>query len=119
MKFNASEAPQEKYIKVYQDFDVGTAKVPFELGRDTRVSGNAVKLFVIYFEEALNWRGTAPKQVKRILQAEIAKRLGRSVVTVSRLTRELHNTGWATVKPTGRSNMITLHGKPKKRRSVH
>ena len=115
MKFDASKEPKEGGYGVFKDFDVPTAKVPFKLLRDSRVKDKAVRLYGIYFEEAENWRGTAPKKVRRIPQTEIAKRLGCSVYTVSRLTRELHDTGWATVKRTGRSNIIILHGRPKRR----
>ena len=36
MKFNASEAPQEKYVKVKKDF-ANYAQVPFGLAEDKRV----------------------------------------------------------------------------------
>lgn len=119
MKFNPEKEPKEKYVEVYQDFDVGTARVPFELAKDKRVRDKAVRLFILCFEESSNWAGSEPKKVRRTLQAKYAQRLGCSVVTVSRLTRELHNTGWATVKRTGRTNIIILHGTPKRRRNVH
>ena len=115
MKFNASEAPQEKYVKVKKDF-ANFAQVPFGLAEDKRVRDKAVRLFAIYFSYCLDWRN--PGETQRVHQSEIAEKLGCKSNTISVLTRELHNTGWITVKRTGRSNIITLHGKPKKRRCV-
>lgn len=115
MKFNASEAPQERYVEIKKDFD-HFAQIPFKLLRDTRVSDKAVRLFGIYFEGAHDYRN--PGEIKRVRQSEIAERLDCKSKTISVLTRELHNTGWITVKRTGRSNIITLHGKAKKRGRV-
>lgn len=113
MKININDEA-ERYIQVKADFD-SFAKVPYAIAEKKRVTGNAVKLFIIYFYYT-NWRGSGSKRMRRIRQNEIAERLGYSVTTVSKLTSELHNKGWVTVKRTGRSNIITLHGKPKKRR---
>jgi len=119
MKFDATKAPKEKHVLVSRDFDVDFAKVPFGLAEYRRVSGNAVKLYIIYFSYTFNWRGTSPKRMRRVCQDEIAKRLGYSITTVSNLTRELHDSGYITVKRTGRSNIIILHGRPKRHRNVH
>ena len=129
MEVNGSKVPQEEsYIEVYQDYDVPTARVPYDIARDKRVKGNAVKLFILYFEVAENWKGTDPKRVdptrmsaeraNLVCQSKIADDLGYHKITVCKLTRLLHNTGWITIKRTGRSNIIILHGFPKRRRSV-
>ena len=128
MEFNGSKMPQEAYVEVYQDYDVPTAKVPYDIARDKRVKGNAVKLFILYFEVAENWKGTDPKRVdptkmsperaNLVRQSKIADDLGFHKITVCKLTRLLHNTGWITINRTGRSNIIILHGFPKRRRSI-
>jgi len=112
MKCNLTEEKSE--IQVKADF-VDYAKVPFEMAQKGKVSGNAVKLYIIYFSYTFNWKGSEPKKMKRIIQAVIAENLGYSVTTVSKLNSELHDKGWITIKRTGRTNIITLHGKPKRR----
>lgn len=126
MEFNGSKVPQESYVEVYQDYDVPTAKVPYDIARDKRVNGNAVKLFILYFEVSENWKGIDPKRVdptkmhperaNLIRQAEVAKALGCHRGTLSKLTRLLHDTGWVTIKRTGRTNIIILHGFAKRRK---
>jgi hypothetical protein len=117
MEFNGSKVPQEEGSSgVFKDFDVPTARVPFELLRDFEVRDKAVRLYGIYFEEADNWRGYEPKRVKRIRQREWADRLGCKPETVSILTTELHDRGWLSRKRTGRSNIIILHGRRKRRK---
>ena len=112
MKFNASEAP----IEVIPDSDK-FAKVPFKIAERKKVTGGAVKLYIIYWSYTFNWRGFSDKWMKkRPTQKEIAKRMKCTVKTISNLTTELHNKGWITAEWTGRVNRITLHLIPKRRK---
>lgn len=111
MKFDASEAPKERVSYVKRDFGY-FAQVPIKLADDRRVRDKAVRLFIIYFSYT-NFEN--PSKPFRVNQSKVAARLGCKSKLVSDLTGELHNTGWITIKRTGRSNIITLHGKPKRR----
>lgn len=113
MEFNPAEQNQE--VIVNADFD-NFAQVPFGIAEKKRVSGGAVKLYIIYFKYAFNWRGQGDKNVKRVSQKIIADDLRYSTTYVSTLTSELHNEGWLTRKRTGRTNIITLHNKRKRRK---
>ena len=112
MEFDPTQENNEIIVKA--DFDF-YAKVPFAIAEKRRVSGNAVKLFIVYYSHTFNWYGSSSKNMRRTTQAVIAEQLGYSTTTVSKLTTELHNKGWITVKRTGRTNIIILHGKPKRR----
>lgn len=108
MEINLTEEKSE--IQVKGD-SVDFAKVSFEMAEKRNVSGNAVKLFIIYYSYA-NWRGSGPKKLRRVAQEVLADRLGYTVTTVSTLTSELEDKGYLEIKRTGRTSIITLYFKP-------
>ena len=110
MRVNLTK-PVKKETKVSKDFYF--AQIPIEMVQD--VSAKAFALYAVIYGFCSNWRSSDPVGV--IDQMTLSKKLHCSVRTVKRCMRELHNTGWATVKQTGLScpNAITLHGKKKNR----
>ena len=110
MRVNLTK-PVKKETKVFKDFYF--AQIPIEMVKD--VSPRAFTLYAVIYGYCSNWR--SPNPVGVIDQMTLSKKLHCSRITVARCMRELHNTGWATVKQTGLScpNAITLHGKKKNR----
>ncbi|MGB6867508.1 MAG: helix-turn-helix domain-containing protein [Candidatus Aminicenantaceae bacterium] len=110
------EKTKESKTKVSKDFSF--AQIPFEMIRDVAakiISPGSVMLYAVIYGYCPNWRNSNPTAT--VSQEKLSADTGFSVRTISKWTRELHDSGWATVKQIGlnQPNSITLHGKKDKR----
>jgi len=99
----------KKGTKVSKDFYF--AQIPIEMIKD--VSPRTLALYAVIYGYCSNWK--SPNPVGIVDQKTLSRKLGCCIRTVKSCMRELHKTGWATVKQTGLNcpNAITLHGKKK------
>ena len=110
MKIDMRKTKEPK-TKVSKDFNF--AQIPLDMVKD--VSPGAFMLYGVIYGHCPNWRSSNPDTI--VSQKTLSIDTGFSVRTISKWTRELHDSGWATVKQIGlnQPNSITLHGKKDKR----
>lgn len=105
---------KEPKTKVSKDFFF--AQVPLDMAKD--VSPGAFMLYAVIYSYCTNWRCSNPTAT--VSQEKLSADIGFSVRTISKWTRELHDSGWTTVKQIGlnQPNSITLHGNKVKRQPI-